>query len=172
MNTASKHLDSTAAHPPATRNDATTAAQDTGLPPPHPPAPAQLSDLKMTLARSLRQYPDFPAPGVLFEDILPIFANPSLHSTLIDALVLHIEAKFARGTRPEVIVGLEARGFLFGPTLAYRLGAGFVCESPPSPTSAPLNPIHRDRASKQASVEAEPLACLLEAPGPSLHTRT
>ena len=63
---------------------------------------AELPSLKIRLRKALRQFPDFPTPGILFEDILPIFQEP------------------------DVIVGLEARGFLFGPSLALRLGSGFV----------------------------------------------
>jgi adenine phosphoribosyltransferase len=74
----------------------------------------------------LRQYPDFPSPGILFEDILPIFQDPALHETFIHALELHILENYSHDDKPDVIVGLEARGFLFGPTLALRLGAGFV----------------------------------------------
>lgn len=88
--------------------------------------PAQLTDLRLTLRSALRQFPDFPQPGILFEDILPIFANPTLHANLIDALELHITETYGSSQKPDVIVGLEARGFLFGPSLALRLGAGFV----------------------------------------------
>ena len=80
----------------------------------------------MKLQQSLRQFPDFPAPGILFEDILPIFRNPSLHETLITALELYIHDIYGPQHRPDIIIGLEARGFLFGPSLALRLGAGFV----------------------------------------------
>ena len=75
---------------------------------------------------ALRQFPDFPSPGILFEDILPIFQDPALHETLIHALELYIIEIYGRGGGPDIIVGLEARGFLFGPSLALRLGAGFV----------------------------------------------
>jgi len=67
---------------------------------------------------------------VLFEDIMPIFASHALHTTLIEALELQIAEAFQTqaGEKSEidVIVGLESRGFLFGPALALRLGAGFV----------------------------------------------
>ena len=86
---------------------------------------SELSHLGLKLHQSLRQFPDFPSPGILFEDILPIFSNPTLHESLIRALQLHIE-KFYGSKSPDIIVGLEARGFLFGPSLALRLGAGFV----------------------------------------------
>jgi adenine phosphoribosyltransferase len=63
----------------------------------------------------------------LFEDILPIFANPQLHEGLLRGLELSIEQQFgASGAKPDVVVGLDARGFLFGPSLALRLGASFV----------------------------------------------
>lgn len=78
------------------------------------------------LRQALRQFPDFPSPGVLFEDILPIFANPSLHEALLRALELHVTQMFPDAQKPDVIVGLEARGFLFGSSLALRLGASFV----------------------------------------------
>ncbi|KAL8984633.1 MAG: hypothetical protein Q9177_004647 [Variospora cf. flavescens] len=80
----------------------------------------------MRLHRSLRQYPNFPSPGVLFEDILPLFADPLLHQSLIRALQLHVTNSYGEKQTPDVIVGLEARGFLFGPSLALKLGAGFV----------------------------------------------
>ncbi|KAJ6015784.1 Adenine phosphoribosyl transferase [Penicillium herquei] len=86
---------------------------------------AELASLKVSLRSALRQFPDFPSPGILFEDILPIFANPTLHEALIRSLELEILAK-SGGQKPDVIVGLEARGFLIGPSLALRLGAGFV----------------------------------------------
>ena len=89
-------------------------------------APSELSLLGLKLHQSLRQFPDFPSPGILFEDILPIFSNPSLHESLIRALQLHIENHYGTKSKPDIIVGLEARGFLFGPSLALRLGAGFV----------------------------------------------
>ncbi|KAL8786064.1 MAG: hypothetical protein Q9195_008379 [Heterodermia aff. obscurata] len=87
---------------------------------------AELSHLGLKLHQSLRQFPDFPSPGILFEDILPIFSDPSLHESLIRALQLHIENHYGPKIKPDIIVGLEARGFLFGPSLALRLGAGFV----------------------------------------------
>ena len=124
---------STASHPPSTKPDPTTTA-------PHPKlnphgakgvqssssssGPAELADLKVRLRNALRQYPDFPSKGILFEDIMPIFSSPKLHSDLIKALELEVRAKFDKV--PDVIVGLESRGFLFGPSLALRLDAGFV----------------------------------------------
>lgn len=114
---------STSSHPPINRPDATETSGQSA----HQPASSsQLSSLKIRLRNSLRQYPDFPSPGILFEDILPLFTDPILHQDLIHALELHIKTNNPLGQRPDIIVGLEARGWLFGPSLALRLGAGFV----------------------------------------------
>lgn len=91
-----------------------------------PASTSELSSLKISLRNSLRQFPDFPSSGILFEDILPIFANPVLHESLQRALELHVKEAYGEENKPDVIVGLDARGFLFGPTLALRLGAAFV----------------------------------------------
>ncbi|KAJ5605104.1 hypothetical protein N7510_010258 [Penicillium lagena] len=91
----------------------------------HPSPSAELAGLKVRLRAALRQFPDFPSPGILFEDILPIFADPTLHEALLRSLELHILASY-NGQKPDVVVGLEARGFLMGPSLALRLGASFV----------------------------------------------
>lgn len=91
----------------------------------------ELHALTTSLRGALKQYPDFPTPGILFEDIMPIFASPSLHAALLRALEIHILAAFPPTLSPpfagvDVVIGLEARGFLFGPSLALRLGAAFV----------------------------------------------
>jgi adenine phosphoribosyltransferase len=99
-------------------------ASQVGLPSTDASRTAELASLKVKLRAGLRQFPDFPSPGILFEDILPIFADPSLHEALIRSLELHIRANYDQ--KPDVIVGLEARGFLMGPSLALRLGASFV----------------------------------------------
>lgn len=122
--------DSTASHPPPQKPDPTLAsssnASQGGLAAPHPSATAELASLKIRLKSSLRQYKDFPEPGILFEDILPIFANPELHEGLLRALQLAVEKQFGAAGKPDVVVGLDARGFLFGPSLALRMGAAFV----------------------------------------------
>jgi adenine phosphoribosyltransferase len=73
------------------------------------------------LKSALRQFPNFPSEGILFEDFLPIFAKPELFQKLVDAFKLHVG-----DTKVDYVVGLESRGFLFGPTLALALGAGFI----------------------------------------------
>jgi len=116
---------STSAHPPPSAPDATHITPHR-FSPHQPTAAAELARAKKTLKASLRQFPDFPSPGILFEDILPIFRDPELHETLIRALDLHITTSLPPQEKVDVVVGLEARGFLFGPSLALRLGAGFV----------------------------------------------
>ncbi|KAL8776056.1 MAG: hypothetical protein Q9213_008401 [Squamulea squamosa] len=117
--------DSTSSHPPRNRPDATEAPEKR-LSASSSQTSSELTHLKARLHRSLRQYPDFPSPGILFEDILPLFADALLHKSLLRALELQVLESFGQGQIPDVIVGLEARGFLFGPSLALKLGAGFV----------------------------------------------
>ena len=69
----------------------------------------------------IREIPDFPRPGILFRDLLPLLADGAAHDGVVDRLVA-----FAAPLRPDVVVGAEARGFLFGPTLARELQCGFV----------------------------------------------
>ncbi|KAI1531219.1 Apt Adenine guanine phosphoribosyltransferase [Pyrenophora tritici-repentis] len=57
---------------------------------------------------------------------MPIFANPQLHEGLVRSLELAVSQQFGSAGKPDVVVGLDARGFLFGPSLALRLGASFV----------------------------------------------
>ncbi|KIW00748.1 adenine phosphoribosyltransferase [Verruconis gallopava] len=118
---------STSAHPPSHHPDPTvqdTDAAKRGLPSASAASSSELSSLKISLRNALRQFPDFPSPGILFEDILPIFANYELHESLVRALELHVKSTYAQ--TPDVIVGLDARGFLFGPSLALRLKSKFV----------------------------------------------
>ena len=69
----------------------------------------------------IRDVPDFPSPGILFRDLTPLLAAPEALAGAVDLL----EA-WARPRRPEVIAGVESRGFLFGAPLALRLGVGIV----------------------------------------------
>ncbi|KAF1846341.1 adenine phosphoribosyltransferase [Cucurbitaria berberidis CBS 394.84] len=126
-NTPAAHTSkATSSHPSRDKPDPTleSNASQGGFAATRPSAAAELASLKIKLQSSLRQFPDFPEPGILFEDILPIFANPELHEGLLRALELAVE-KSGWG-KPDVVVGLDARGFLFGPSLALRLGASFV----------------------------------------------
>ncbi|KAI1849050.1 hypothetical protein JX265_011286 [Neoarthrinium moseri] len=81
-------------------------------------------DTKKRVLAALRRFPDFPIPGIQFIDILPIFQDPKIFDALLQ--VLEAEIRETLGAIPDVIVGLDARGFLFGPSLALRLGCSFV----------------------------------------------
>lgn len=118
--------DSTSAHPSRDQQDASTEAPPIGFSSSNSSSASELASLKIRLKQSIRQFPDFPTKGILFEDILPLFADPNLHQSLIRALELHVRAYHADDQTPDIVVGLEARGFLFGPSLALALGAGFV----------------------------------------------
>jgi adenine phosphoribosyltransferase len=73
------------------------------------------------LKRAIRAIPDFPNPGILFRDITPVLENAALFKGSIDLL-----AGECADLAPAKVVGLDARGFIFGAALAYRIGAGFV----------------------------------------------
>ncbi|QPG74894.1 adenine phosphoribosyltransferase [Brettanomyces nanus] len=85
----------------------------------------KIEEISRELKSALHQYPNFPQEGILFEDFLPIFRSPDLFNKMIIAFKLHIDEKF-KGKTIDYVVGLESRGFLFGPTLALALDAGFV----------------------------------------------
>ena len=69
----------------------------------------------------IRTIPDFPKPGILFYDITTLLKDPKGFAALIDAL-----AQYYMDKDIDLVLGIEARGFIFGPALAYRLNAGFV----------------------------------------------
>src|SRR5688500_3797738 len=69
----------------------------------------------------IREVPDFPKPGILFYDITTLLNDKTGLRKVIDAMT-----DKAKAHRPDVIVGIEARGFIFAPAVAYNLGARFV----------------------------------------------
>jgi adenine phosphoribosyltransferase len=73
------------------------------------------------LKTKIRDVPDFPKPGVVFKDIMPLIGDPEALSETIDRL-----ADWARPREPDLILGAEARGYITGGALACRLGCGFV----------------------------------------------
>lgn len=73
------------------------------------------------LKRLIREIPDFPKKGILFYDITTLLKDKIGFATLIDQLSEHYMNK-----NIDLVLGMEARGFIFGPALAYRLNAGFV----------------------------------------------
>lgn len=79
--------------------------------------PSDASDL----AAVIRAIPDFPKPGILFRDISPLLESGPHFRRAVDLLASECD-----GLAPAKIAGLDARGFIFGAALAYRLGIGFV----------------------------------------------
>ena len=73
------------------------------------------------LKKLIREVPDFPKPGILFYDITTLLKDRGGLSAVIDGLKDHY-----RQTQVDLVMGIEARGFIFAPALAYALGAGFV----------------------------------------------
>uniref|UniRef100_A0A3Q0SKE6 Adenine phosphoribosyltransferase n=1 Tax=Amphilophus citrinellus TaxID=61819 RepID=A0A3Q0SKE6_AMPCI len=79
---------------------------------------------KLQLLRShIRAFPDFPKKGIVFRDICPILKDAAVLKAVIDLFEEHVRNSHQH---VDLIVGLDARGFLFGPLLAQRLGVGFV----------------------------------------------
>ncbi|MDB4968713.1 MAG: Adenine phosphoribosyltransferase [Myxococcales bacterium] len=69
----------------------------------------------------IRDVPDFPKPGIVFKDVTPLLGDGAAFRIVTDLLAERVGA-----TKPELIVGIESRGFIFGAALAERLGVGFV----------------------------------------------
>jgi adenine phosphoribosyltransferase len=80
-----------------------------------------LSKNLQLLRHAIRDVPDFPKPGILFKDITPILVDPALFKIAIDAFL-----DATRALKADKVVGIDARGFLFGAAVAYQLGLGFV----------------------------------------------
>ncbi|AXT85341.1 adenine phosphoribosyltransferase [Aeromicrobium sp. A1-2] len=79
-------------------------------------------ELTETIDRLVRPIEDWPQAGVTFRDITPLLADAMALGAVIDGLV-----EMAQAMGPvDAVLGIEARGFLFGPSIALRLGAGFV----------------------------------------------
>jgi adenine phosphoribosyltransferase len=73
------------------------------------------------LKSMIRDVPDFPQPGIVFKDTMPLLANAQAFAQVVDEL-----AAWAEEREPEVVLGAEARGFITGAALAYKLGCGFI----------------------------------------------
>ncbi len=78
------------------------------------------------LQAKIRDVPDFPKPGIVFKDIMPLLADAAALAETVDLL-----ADWARPRTPDLILGAEARGFITGGALACKLGCGFVAARKP-----------------------------------------
>ncbi len=77
-------------------------------------------NLEQNIKSTVRNVPDFPKPGIMFKDITPIFENQVLCSEIVDGFINSMSS------RPDAIVGIESRGFLFGFLMANKLNVPFV----------------------------------------------
>jgi adenine phosphoribosyltransferase len=77
--------------------------------------------VREVLERCIRDVPDFPKPGILFKDITPVLSDPCTFNLCLDAMAEQYDGKTL-----DVIVGVEARGFIFGAALASRMRKAFV----------------------------------------------
>src|SRR5437764_8209369 len=91
------------------------------------------------LKQLIREVPDFPKEGILFYDITTLLKDKLGFATLIDALSEHYIGK-----EIDLVLGMEARGFIFGPALAYRLNAGFVPVRKPGKLPAEIATVSYD----------------------------
>jgi adenine phosphoribosyltransferase len=80
----------------------------------------------LDLASLVRDVPDFPKPGIVFKDIMPLLANPQAFHQAVEQL-----AEWAEPRKPDIVLGAEARGFITGGALAERLSCGFVAARKP-----------------------------------------
>ncbi|MGV0396229.1 adenine phosphoribosyltransferase [Corynebacterium uberis] len=88
---------------------------------PRPLSESHFPQARAALNEHMRYVEDFPAPGVLFQDMTPVLAQPDAFAAIIDAL-----ADAAASLNADLIGGLDARGFLLGSAVAYKMGLGIV----------------------------------------------
>jgi adenine phosphoribosyltransferase len=77
--------------------------------------------IEQQIKSAIRDIPDFPKPGIIFKDITPILKDAKLCTSIVDAF-----AEKLQGTSIDAIAGIESRGFLFGLSLANKLGLPFI----------------------------------------------
>ncbi len=78
------------------------------------------------LASKIRDVPDFPQPGIVFKDIMPLLADGEALRVAVEQL-----AEWAEPRKPDIVLGAEARGYITGGALACRLGCGFIAARKP-----------------------------------------
>src|SRR5260221_8471327 len=100
------------------------------------------------LKKLIREVPDFPKPGINFYDITTLLKHPAGLRQTVDALAAEFE-----GMKIDTVIGVEARGFIFAPALAYHLGAGFVPVRKPKKLPAARTSISYDLEYGQDTLE-------------------
>ena len=96
----------------------------------------------------IRDIPDFPKPGIVFKDITPLLADPRAFHIVLDSL-----AERFIGEHIDAIVGVEARGFIFGGALAARLNASFVPARKPGKLPAAVDTVRYDTEYSTAELQ-------------------
>ena len=91
------------------------------------------------LKKLIREVPDFPKKGILFYDITTLLKDRQGYAMLIDAL-----SEYYLPKKIDLVLGMEARGFIFGPAVAYRLNAGFVPVRKPGKLPAETSKVSYD----------------------------
>lgn len=84
-------------------------------------AEAEKAMAELLAAQLVRDIPNFPEPGIIFKDITPVLKHPQALKEVVDLMTEH-----ARLLKPDVIAGIESRGFVFGLPIAINLGLGFI----------------------------------------------
>lgn len=102
----------------------------------------------MDLKSLIREVPDFPKPGISFKDITTLLKNGEALRHVTDQFAAHFQS-----ANPDVVVGAESRGFLFGAPLAYKLGTGFVLVRKPGKLPAATEKVSYDLEYGQDSLE-------------------
>jgi adenine phosphoribosyltransferase len=100
------------------------------------------------LKQLIREVPDFPKPGINFYDITTLLKHPEGLRKAVDALAAEYD-----GEKVDTVIGVEARGFIFAPALAYHLGAGFVPVRKPKKLPAECASISYDLEYGQDTLE-------------------
>jgi adenine phosphoribosyltransferase len=100
------------------------------------------------LKKLIREVPDFPKPGINFYDITTLLKHPDGLRKTVDALAAAFD-----GAKVDTVVGVEARGFIFAPALAYHMGAGFVPVRKPKKLPAECASISYDLEYGQDTLE-------------------
>ncbi|ACK71027.1 adenine phosphoribosyltransferase [Gloeothece citriformis PCC 7424] len=95
----------------------------------------------MDIKSLIRNIPDFPKPGIVFRDITTLLGHPEGLRYTIDTLT---QKCIELNLRPDYVIGMESRGFLFGVPLAYQLGAGFIPVRKPGKLPAAVHTIEYD----------------------------
>ena len=104
--------------------------------------------MSVDLKAKVRDVADFPAPGIGFKDIMPLLADAEALREVVERMT-----EWAAPLEPDVVVGGEARGFFFGPALAYKLRCGFVPARRPG--KLPLETISAEYALEYGSAVLE-----------------